>query len=156
SDPMSDDRPRYDVERNEDGTFRAPADLLTIFVSGNVMSRGITIEGLCTSVFTRPANEPAADTQMQMQRWFGYRGTHIHFCRVFLFDDQLPLFRMYHEHDVATRNEILAAMDRADRQTPNIVLQGPRSLATAKIPTTRLPLHPGATPSVKLVEADDE
>ena len=156
SDPATDDRPRYEAEGCEDGTLRAPADLLTIFVSGNVMSRGITIEGLSTSVFTRPASEPAADTQMQMQRWFGYRGSHVHLCRVFVFGDQLTLFRMYHEHDVAMRNEILAGMDRAVPRAPNVVLQGPRSLATAKIPTTRLPLHPGATPSVKLIETDDE
>lgn len=156
SDPESDDRPRFAPERLSDGRLGAPPDLMTIFVSGNVMSRGITIEGLCTSVFTRQANEPAADTQMQMQRWFGYRGSHVHLCRVLCFQDQLELFRTYHEHDVALRTEILAGMDQGEATSPGFVLQGPRSLATAKIPTARLPLHPGATPSVKLLEADDE
>jgi hypothetical protein len=155
SDPASDDRPEFDPIERVDGSVAAPRDLLTVFISGNVMSRGITIEGLLTTVFTRPASEPAADTQMQMQRWFGYRGAHAHLCRVLAFDDQLRLFRTYHEHDVSMRTEILANMDRAELQTPNVVLQGPRSLATAKIPTTRLPLHPGATPSVKIIEADD-
>jgi hypothetical protein len=155
SDPASDDRPDFEPFELEGGTLAPPSDLLTIFVSGNVMSRGITIEGLTTSVFTRPASEPAADTQMQMQRWFGYRGAHAHLCRVFAFEDQLQLFRIYHEHDVAMRTEILAGMDRNELETPNVVLQGPRSLATAKIPTSRLPLHPGATPSIKLIERDD-
>ncbi len=154
SDPASDDRPGFEPVDLGDGRIAAPPDVLTIFVSGNVMSRGITIEGLVTSVFTRPASEPAADTQMQMQRWFGYRGKHVHLCRVLLFQDQLDLFRAYHEHDVAMRTEILASMDRQERASP-VVLQGPRSLATAKIPTSRLPLHPGPTPSVKLIEADD-
>lgn len=155
SDPVSDDRPQFDLQDLGDGRVGPPPDLLTIFVSGNVMSRGITIEGLTTTVFTRPASEPAADTQMQMQRWFGYRGSHIHLCRVFSYDDQLQLFRMYHEHDTAMRSEILASMDRGELEAPSFVLQGPRSLATAKVPSSRLPLHPGATPSVRLIEADD-
>lgn len=156
SNPDSDDRPRFDPEPLADGNLGAPPDQMTIFISGNVMSRGITIEGLSTSVFTRQASEPAADTQMQMQRWFGYRGSHIHLCRVFCFQDQFELFRMYHEHDVALRTEILAGMDQGEAASPRFVLQGPRSLATAKVPTTRLPLHPGPTPSVKLLEADEE
>lgn len=155
SDPASDERPQFDVRPLGEGRVGPPPDLLTIFVSGNVMSRGITIEGLTTTVFTRPASEPVADTQMQMQRWFGFRGAHAHLCRVLAFDDQLQLFRLYHEHDVAMRNEILASMDRGELQAPSVVLQGPRSLATAKVSTSRLPLHPGATPSVKLIEADD-
>ncbi len=155
SDPASDDRPQFDLQDLGNGRVGPPPDLLTVFVSGNVMSRGITIEGLTTTVFTRPASEPAADTQMQMQRWFGYRGSHVHLCRVLAYDDQLQLFRMYHEHDTAMRSEILASMDRGELEAPNLVLQGPRSLATAKIPSSRLPLHPGATPSVRLIEADD-
>lgn len=155
SDPGSDERPQFEPSVLEDGTLSAPPDVLTIFVAGNVMSRGLTIEGLTTTVFTRPASEPVADVQMQMQRWFGYRGPHAHLCRLFAFEDQLQLFRTYHEHDVAMRTEILASMDRSAFDAPNIVLQGPRSLATAKVPTSRLPLHPGATPSIRLIERDE-
>ncbi|MEY4548746.1 MAG: hypothetical protein RL685_4941 [Pseudomonadota bacterium] len=155
SDPEADDRPRFDPV--VDGALlKAPPDLVTIFISGNVMSRGLTIDGLCTSVFTRSSGEPAADTQMQMQRWFGYRGSHIHLCRLFCFSDQLQLFSTYHGHDNAMRREILQGMDKdAFEARPHIVLTGPRSLATAKIPTSRLPLHPGPNPSVKLIEVDD-
>lgn len=152
SDPMADDRPRFAPQPRADGRFDAPPDLFTIFVAGNVMSRGITIEGLSSSVFTRPANEPAADTQMQMQRWFGYRGSHAHVCRLFTFADQLELFATYHEHDTALRKEIMSEESEPGHR---LVLQGPRSLATAKLPTRRVPLHPGPTPSIKLIEADD-
>ena len=155
SDPSSDDRPRFDVITNEDGTVSPPPDVLTVFVSGNVMSRGITIEGLHTSLFTRSASTPAADTQMQMQRWFGYRGGQAHLCRLFCFDDQLELFRTYHEHDTALRTEVMAAMDREEPPSPKLILTGARSLATAKIRTTRLPLHPGPSPFVKLVEVGE-
>ena len=155
SDPTSDDRPRFDPVVDENGSLLPPPDLLTIFVSGNVMSRGITIEGLHASVFTRPANEPVADTQMQMQRWFGYRGLHMHMCRLFCFDDQLDLFRTYHEHDSALRREILAAMDGDADMSPLTVLTGSSSLATAKVRTNRLPLHPGPSPYIRILETGE-
>jgi len=154
SDPGTNDRPRFSAIRQPNGVLMPPEDLLAIFVSGNVMSRGLTIEGLHTSVFTRPANEPAADTQMQMQRWFGYRGASVHLCRLFCFDDQAELFRTYHEHDTALRREILVAMDAGAETSPLTVLAGSRSLATAKVRTTRLPLHPGPTPYVRLLETE--
>lgn len=152
SDPDTDDRPRFDEVDGADGRRHPPPDLLTIFISGNVMSRGLTLEGLCSSVFTRSSNEPAADTQMQMQRWFGYRGAAANLCRLFCFDDQLDLFRTYHEHDTALRSEILAAMQEAGGGAPVTVLTGARSLATAKVRTSRLPLHPGPSPFVRLIE----
>mgnify|MGYP004552613787 CR=1 FL=1 len=42
-----------------------------IAVGGNSLSRGITLEGLCTTYFYR--NSKTYDTLMQMGRWFGYR-----------------------------------------------------------------------------------
>jgi hypothetical protein len=42
-----------------------------ILVGGNKLSRGYTIEGLTVSYYRRRAE--AADTLMQMGRWFGYR-----------------------------------------------------------------------------------
>ncbi len=42
-----------------------------IVIGGNTLSRGLTIEGLVCSYFSRNSNQ--ADTLMQMARWFGYR-----------------------------------------------------------------------------------
>ena len=42
-----------------------------IAVGGDVLSRGLTLDGLTTSYFYRRAG--AFDTLMQMARWFGYR-----------------------------------------------------------------------------------
>ena len=64
SDPAADDRPQFEPQSDEDG-WHAPEDIFTIFVAGNVLSRGLTVEGLSTSLFLRSSNEPAADTQMQ-------------------------------------------------------------------------------------------
>lgn len=154
SDPRADDRPSFSPQYTEFRGWSLPRDIYTIFVAGNVLSRGLTVEGLCTSLFMRGAREPAADTQMQMQRWFGYRGKHLIFCRVFLFDDQLELFRNYHRNDLAVRTEILKHMD--DDIPPFsdgvLVLAGSNFRATAKVESKKVPLHPGPTPAIRLFE----
>lgn len=155
SDPASDERPRFDPEAAEDG-FRIAPDLLSIFVAGNVLSRGLTLEGLATSLFLRGAAEPAADTQMQMQRWFGYRGAHLPFCRLLAFDDQIGLFERYHVNDNALKAEIMARMDGNDAgPSAALVLQGADFLATSKVESRKVPLSPGPRPSVRLVETQD-
>jgi hypothetical protein len=54
----------------------------TIYVGGDVLSRGITLEGLQVSYFVR---EPRTmDTLMQMGRWFGYRNGYSDLVRVWL------------------------------------------------------------------------
>lgn len=157
SDPRASDRPQFSPVRQTIDEFLPPRDLLTIFVAGNVLSRGLTIEGLCTSLFMRSAKEPAADTQMQMQRWFGYRGPYFEFCRVFAFSDQLKLFRQYHTNDQAMKSEILASMEGAAGQSSGgvLVLQGGAFKATSKVDSRRVPLSPGPTPSVRLIEPPD-
>ena len=42
-----------------------------IVIGGNVLARGLTIEGLTVSYFVRASSQ--FDTLMQMGRWFGYR-----------------------------------------------------------------------------------
>lgn len=131
SDERADDRPVFEPVQDGDGWRRAP-NLSTIFVSGNVMSRGLTLEGLSTTVFTRSSEDPASDTQMQMQRWFGYRGSYIDVCRVLMTSAQIALFSQYHETDLALRSQILAAMS-ADEPASPAVLQGRTFKATGKI-----------------------
>lgn len=154
SDPSADDRPEYSPERVENGSWRAPRDMSTIFVSGNVMARGLTLEGLTTTLFLRTSNSPLADTQMQMQRWFGYRGPHIELCRVFAPEDQIRFFTDYHDVDEALRNVIADAM-RDNSVVPSpVVLQGQGFLATGKIANLgNKALHPGRKPFVPLINS---
>lgn len=42
-----------------------------IAVGANTLSRGLTLEGLISSIFVRTAR--AYDTLLQMGRWFGFR-----------------------------------------------------------------------------------
>ena len=150
SDPDADDRPDF-APYQEDGAWRAPRNLSTIFVSGNVMSRGLTLEGLLTTHFTRSSASPLADTQMQMQRWFGYRGAYVHLCRVFLSPEQLSLFTQYADTDHALRSQVLAAMEKEQDSLPDFtVLQGTSFRATGKVSgLAPRQLRPGSKPLVR-------
>ena len=53
-----------------------------IAIGGMVLSRGLTLEGLMTSYYSR--NAGAYDTLLQMCRWFGYRPKYIDLCRIYL------------------------------------------------------------------------
>ncbi len=88
---------------------------------------------------------------MQMQRWFGYRGSFIELCRVFLTPAQLRLFDAYHEADEALRRDILAAMNQPDGPSTAVsVLQGYDFAATGKIANvTPVAIWPGATPFIR-------
>jgi hypothetical protein len=54
-----------------------------VVVGGNRLSRGLTLEGLSVSVFTRPATNQY-DTLLQMGRWFGYRPQYQDLTRIYV------------------------------------------------------------------------
>lgn len=147
----ADDRPLFDSQLGPDGSWSAPPDLSTIFISGNVMSRGLTLDGLTTTLFVRSSNTPFVDTQMQMQRWFGYRGRDLELCRVMLPDDQMSLFRKYHGADDALRRFVINAMNEAGTTAPKpTILQGSNFLATGKIANLRqIPLAPSPSSIIR-------
>ena len=73
-----------------------------ILVGGNMLGRGVTIEGLAVTYITRRAkDETNADTMEQRARWFGYKNDYLDVCRIFvtsqLRDDYTELLR--HEDD---------------------------------------------------------
>ena len=59
--------------------------LYVIAVGGNVLARGLTLEGLTTSYFFRSSK--TFDTLMQMGRWFGYRDGYVDVCRLYVCQD---------------------------------------------------------------------
>lgn len=154
SDESADDRPDFEPRRCESG-WGPPPNHSSIFVSGNVMARGLTLEGLTTTLFTRRSDAPLADTQMQMQRWFGYRGGFIELCRVFMTPLQLDLFTRYHEADEALRRDIMSAMDGPHGAARALtVLQGYNFAATGKIANlTGSSLWPGPTPFLRYMNS---
>ena len=61
--------------------YREPLKTL-VCIGGNLMSRGLTIEGLIVTYYLR--NSSNYDTLLQMARWFGYRSGYHEFIRIFL------------------------------------------------------------------------
>ena len=61
-------------------TWERPQRLIA--VGGDVLSRGLTLDGLMTSYFNR--NAQASDTLLQMARWFGYRDDYQDLCRLWI------------------------------------------------------------------------
>lgn len=57
------------------------AGLSVIAIGGDKLSRGLTLEGLTVSYFTRTTS--LYDTLMQMGRWFGYRPDYEDLCRIY-------------------------------------------------------------------------
>lgn len=64
--------------------FDGPAPRV-IAVGGDVLSRGLTLEGLSVSYFYR--RSLAYDTVMQMGRWFGYRDGYRDICKLWIDND---------------------------------------------------------------------
>ncbi len=73
--PKNLDYENYEKEPNDIG-------LRLIAVGGLSLSRGLTLEGLCTSYYYR--NSAMYDTLMQMGRWFGYREKYRDVCKVWM------------------------------------------------------------------------
>jgi hypothetical protein len=65
--------------------------LWVIAIGGDKLSRGLTLEGLCISYFTRSTS--LYDTLMQMGRWFGYRNGFKDLCRIYTTRELLSWYR---------------------------------------------------------------
>jgi len=70
-----------------------------IAIGGDKFSRGLTLEGLSVSYFTREAKY--YDTLMQMGRWFGFRTKYADLCRLYVTDD---IYRWFARISFATDN----------------------------------------------------
>jgi hypothetical protein len=87
-------------------------DIYLVAVGGSRLSRGITIEGLCISYFARWANFRHDDTVLQMSRWFGYRGRHLEFCRLFTTPSAYAGLREVAENDLQLRTQLASLMEQ--------------------------------------------
>jgi hypothetical protein len=62
-----------------------------IVIGGNILSRGVTLEGLNVSYYARKVK--AYDTLLQMGRWFGYRKGYEDYVRIWMTNDLFDWFR---------------------------------------------------------------
>lgn len=75
-----------------------------IVIGGNTLSRGLTLEGLTSTYFTR--NTKQADTLMQMARWFGFRKRYEILPRVWMGSEVLERFEFLNQMNEELREEI--------------------------------------------------
>ncbi len=77
-----------------------PNGCKVIAVGGDKLSRGLTLEGLSVSYYSRLAK--TYDTLLQMGRWFGYRDGYADLCRLYTSSKLIGWYR-----DIAVANEEL-------------------------------------------------
>tara|TARA_Y100001936_G_scaffold165125_1_gene161227 strand:+ start:2884 stop:5580 length:2697 start_codon:yes stop_codon:yes gene_type:complete len=75
-----------------------------IIVGGYSLSRGMTLEGLINSYYLR--NTSAADTLLQMGRWFGYRDGYDYLCKVWMTNQSKERFISVHDTILELSQEI--------------------------------------------------
>lgn len=85
----------------------------TVFVGGDVLARGITLDGLIISYFPRASS--AADTLLQMGRWFGYRPAYEDLTRVWMDEEVVDYFRYISEISADLRYSV-TVMGEQDRR----------------------------------------
>lgn len=106
----------------------------SIVIGGNKLSRGLTIEGLLISYFTRKANEPKADTLTQMGRFFGHRKSTIDISRIYTTHVLKNAFEEIALVETALRRDI----QRYEKEGLRPIDFGPRVLKRAALmPTAR-------------------
>lgn len=84
--------------------------LRVIAVGGNSLSRGLTLEGLCTSYFYR--NSQMYDTLLQMGRWFGYRDGYSDVCKVWLSEEAIQ----WYSHITSATEELRSEVRKMQRK----------------------------------------
>ena len=108
-----------------------------IAIGGMVLSRGLTLEGLMTSYYSR--NAGAYDTLLQMCRWFGYRPKYEDLCRVYLTQESIDRFDAVLDavEDLRQQFEEMERQDKKPKDFGLMVKESPDTLNTSLLVTAR-------------------
>lgn len=87
--------------------------LHVIAVGGLALARGLTLEGLTTSYVLR--NVGAADTLLQIGRWFGYRPGYEKFCRIHATEQMISHFTEINESVEELRHDLIVMEKQGKR-----------------------------------------
>ena len=122
---------RYSYKAHKDKGARV------IVIGGYVLSRGLTLEGLCVSYYSRSAT--AYDTLLQMCRWFGYRPGYEDLCRIYMTQTSIDSFVAVLD---AVRNmkeqfSQMALLHKKPRDFGLMVKESPDTLETTLLITSR-------------------
>lgn len=107
--------------------------LKVIAIGGDKLSRGLTLEGLCTSYFLRTSK--MYDTLMQMGRWFGYRPGYIDLCRLYTTEELTEWFGHIADASEELREEfdLMAASGSTPREFGLKVQSHPVLMVTSRL-----------------------
>ncbi len=70
-----------------------------IMIGGNMLDRGVTIDGLAVTYVTRTSKVKQADTVEQRARWFGYKMGYLDVCRLYMTKDTVETFSLLQLHE---------------------------------------------------------
>ena len=103
-----------------------------IVIGGNVLARGLTIEGLTVSYFVRASSQ--FDTLMQMGRWFGYRPGYSDLPRIWMTPDLNAAFLdlVVLENEIRSDITLMSEQNLTPREFAIRVPQMPGMALTAR------------------------
>jgi len=70
-----------------------------IVIGGDLLDRGLTIDGLTVSYFTRESKKSQADTLLQRARWYGYKSEYLSYCKLFTSQHIIDKFEAALDHE---------------------------------------------------------
>ena len=119
------------VSINSDSTEALEYELHTehvIALGGYRLSRGLTLEGLVVSYYSR--NAKAYDALMQMARWFGYRPGYEELCRVWMSEKSAGWYKFVADSTADLFDELrnMRQVKRTPRNYGLKIRQSPDSL----------------------------
>jgi hypothetical protein len=128
---------RYSGDMRYDYAKHAEKGSRVIVIGGFVLSRGLTLEGLCVSYYSRSAT--AYDTLLQMCRWFGYRPRYEDICRIYLSQASIDNFNFVMEaiRDLKDQFREMELQGKKPSDFGLMVKESPVTLATALLVTAR-------------------
>ena len=95
-----------DILNYYDRDIRKRTKKCAIFLGGNILSRGLTIDNLSVSVFVRTQASSLGDTNLQMCRWFGHKKKDVDLLSLYINDEIRGLFKDITKCDDALRASI--------------------------------------------------
>lgn len=113
--------------------YQREPNLKTIAIGGDRLSRGLTLEGLLVSFFTRPTT--MYDTLMQMGRWFGFRQGYEDLTRIYMTDELAGFFSdlAIVEHQLREDISIYENLGLTPYTTGMRILQHPSMQVTSQL-----------------------
>lgn len=108
-----------------------------IAIGGFVLSRGLTLDGLMISYYSR--NSVAYDTLLQMCRWFGYRPRYEDLCAVYMSQNNYDCFCAVVDalDNLDSQLEVMQVQGATPKDFGLMIMESPDTLETNLLITAR-------------------